>query len=197
MLPAERRKRIEEWVRKQGHLKISTLSKQLGVSEMTIHRDIKPLVDEGLVVKTFGGISLARGTVAKREDNDCVYCRKWIDKRLAYRLIYADGTVEKTCCAHCGLLRQLQLPEETQFHAICRDFLKNTTISASWATYVCDTSLNMGCCQPQLLPFEFKDEAKKFVKGFGGKLMMYEDVLDKMRADAKVVHCPSHRKGDS
>jgi DeoR/GlpR family transcriptional regulator of sugar metabolism len=129
MLPAERRKRIEEWVRNRGHLKIAELSKELGVSEMTVHRDVKPLIDKGLVIKTFGGISLAQTSAVKKNENECVYCNKVVDKRLAYRLILPDGTFEAACCAHCGLLRHLHHGEK-QLHAICRDFLRNTTISA-------------------------------------------------------------------
>ena len=56
MLRPDRQKKIKEWILSEKSLKIGELSEQLGVSEMTIHRDLKPLIEEGLIVKTFGGI---------------------------------------------------------------------------------------------------------------------------------------------
>jgi len=54
MLPAERQTYIKELIQAENHIKISELSKRLDVSDMTIHRDVKVLIDEGVVVKTFG-----------------------------------------------------------------------------------------------------------------------------------------------
>ncbi|GAX89675.1 DeoR family transcriptional regulator [Effusibacillus lacus] len=109
MLPAERQIRIKELIQVRRNLKISELSELLGVSEMTIHRDIKPLIEEGIVIKTFGGITLVRETPGTVSDNDdCVFCNRKIDTRLGYRLILPNNKVETTCCAHCGLLRHYQ-----------------------------------------------------------------------------------------
>src|SRR5690625_7888217 len=58
MLPIERQNRIKELIQVKHNMKISELSKELCVSEMTVHRDLKPLIDAGIVIKTFGGISL-------------------------------------------------------------------------------------------------------------------------------------------
>ena len=59
MLPVERRSRIKALIQSKQNMKISELSELLGVSEMTIHRDLRPLLEEGLIHKTFGGITLA------------------------------------------------------------------------------------------------------------------------------------------
>ncbi|HEU5140868.1 MAG TPA: DeoR family transcriptional regulator [Bacillales bacterium] len=178
MLPAERRQRIKEWMGDQQNMKISELSDRLGVSEMTIHRDIKPLVEEGIVIKTFGGITLVRNHSAdETASNECVYCSKNNHETLAFRLILPNDRIETACCGHCGLLRYKQLGEKV-IQAVCGDFLRRTTISAVQATFVMDTSLDIGCCQPQVLTFEQRTHAEKFVKGFGGMILSFSEALD-------------------
>lgn len=178
MLPIERQNRIKELILDKHNLKISELSKELSVSEMTIHRDLKPLIETGIIMKTFGGIALI--TDAKNKDahsQTCVLCSGNIDERLAYRLILPNNTIEETCCAHCGLLRHRQL-EGDLVQAICHDFFKRTTISAPLAWYVMDTSIHMGCCQPQVLTFQWKEHAEKFVKGFGGHVYSFTEGME-------------------
>src|SRR5690625_3617080 len=88
MLPIERQNRIKELIQVKHNMKISELSKELCVSEMTIHRDLKPLIDAGFVMKTFGGISLATEYPHREMLKDtCIYCSRNIDDRLAYRLV--------------------------------------------------------------------------------------------------------------
>lgn len=55
-LAAVRRKRIAELVRARGAMGIRDLSDQFGMSEATIRRDLKSLDDDGLVVRTHGGV---------------------------------------------------------------------------------------------------------------------------------------------
>ncbi|HET7657489.1 MAG TPA: DeoR family transcriptional regulator [Bacillales bacterium] len=185
MLPAERRKKIKEWIETRQNLKITELSEKLGVSEMTIHRDVKTLVDEGLVVKTFGGISLAKHTLEQPASKDCVYCKRRINEILAFRFILDDDRIETACCAHCGMLRQLQLGDQV-IQALCRDFLRHTTISAATATFVMDTSLEVGCCQPQVLAFERETDARKFINGFGGTFYSFSDAVQAVQSKMNV-----------
>lgn len=180
MLPAERQRRIIELVNRKQFIKISELSEELKVSEMTVHRDIKPLIEKGLVLKTFGGITLAGESSLRKNESiaeRCVYCTRGVNPRLAYRLIFADSRIEHACCAHCGLLRWLQLEGQVQ-HAICHDFLLQTTISAPLAYYVFDASLHINCCQPQVLTFELGQHAEMFVKGFGGTVYSFSEALE-------------------
>nr|MDH3155598.1 DeoR family transcriptional regulator [Bacillus licheniformis] len=58
MLPIKRREQILAWIKEEESLRISEISKRLNVSEMTVYRDIKPLVENGQVIKTAGGITL-------------------------------------------------------------------------------------------------------------------------------------------
>src|SRR5690606_18605649 len=109
--------------------KISELSRELGVSEMTIYRDLKPLIDEGFVLKTFGGVTIANKKISKNSTLDaCVFCNREVNDRLAYRLFLANNEIEVACCGHCGLLRTRQLGDQV-IQAICPDFLRQTTLS--------------------------------------------------------------------
>jgi len=101
MLANERQQLIRELINSQKNLRISDLSGILGVSDMTVHRDIKVLVEEGIVEKTFGGIRLIDLQVQKPNVNECVVCSRTIDHRLYCQLILTNNRVETACCPHC------------------------------------------------------------------------------------------------
>jgi DeoR/GlpR family transcriptional regulator of sugar metabolism len=65
MIPAERRGRIAEMLRTQHAVRVSHLSEQLGVSEMTIRRDLERLESEGLLSRTHGGAILKRHLIGE------------------------------------------------------------------------------------------------------------------------------------
>lgn len=194
MLPIERLNRIKEIIKKRQNIKISELSELLKVSEMTIHRDLKPLVEQGLVLKTFGGVSLVKSEKTKVPNDECVYCSRSIHAKLAYRIILPNNEIEMACCAHCGLLRQRQLGDKV-VQSICHDFFRQTTISAPLAWYVLDTTIDMGCCQPQVLSFEWQEHAEKFVEGFGGVICNFQEAIDliyeKMNLSQSCCHTSS------
>lgn len=187
MLPVERLARIKEIVLEQENVKIAQLSEELDVSEMTIHRDVKQLVDDGFVVKTFGGISLAQTATATPAVNNqtCTLCHRSINERFAYQLLLTNNRTERTCCSHCGLARQLQLGDQV-VQAITYDFFTGTTMGASIAYFVFDPSVQITCCQPQVLAFDSEDNANKFVKGFGGKAYQLQDALKVIRKQMHV-----------
>lgn len=178
MLPIERKNKIKELIQERRAMKISDLSREIGVSEMTIHRDLKPLIAEGFAVKTFGGIIASQNQV-KVENSSiiCDYCHRPLNDRLAYRIFLEDSTMIAACCAHCGLLKHRQVKEQVT-HAICRDLILQTTINASSAWFVMDTSIHIGCCEPQILTFEHKEHATKFVKGFGGEVYSFNEAME-------------------
>lgn len=177
MLPIERRNQIIKLIQEKQSIKISELSKLFSVSEMTIHRDLKPFIAEDLIVKTFGGVALNQQHMIHNNDQLCTFCHQATNSKLAYRLILKDNVNEVTCCAHCGLLRHRQLADQVE-QAICHDFLKQTVISAKLAWYVFDTSLDIGCCQPQVLTFEEREHANKFVKGFNGSIYPFSEAIE-------------------
>ena len=192
MLPVERQNRIKSLIQEREHMKISELSQELNVSEMTIHRDLKPLIDQEYVIKTFGGVTLSQHLQKLPPSPEvCVICQRDINERLAYRLILPNNQIEMACCAHCGLMRHRQLSGNA-IQAICHDFLKHTTISAPDTWYVMDTSINIGCCQPQVLTFEQKSDAEKFTKGFGGHIYTFEEAVSAVHEKMDCPSCHQH-----
>ncbi len=63
MIPAERRARIIDMVEERQAVRVSSLSEDLGVSGMTIRRDLERLETEGVLVRTHGGAILKRRLV--------------------------------------------------------------------------------------------------------------------------------------
>ena len=63
MFPAERQGRILEILAEQRGVRVSALSELLGVSEMTIRRDLERLEGEGLLSRTHGGAILKQHIV--------------------------------------------------------------------------------------------------------------------------------------
>jgi DeoR/GlpR family transcriptional regulator of sugar metabolism len=61
MLANQRRSQILEDIRRTGAVRVSSLVESLGVSDMTIRRDLELLAQEGLIVKVHGGALLPGG----------------------------------------------------------------------------------------------------------------------------------------
>ena len=55
MLTLERRNLIIQKLNAEGKVIVSSLSREFGVTEETIRRDIEKLEKEGLATKTYGG----------------------------------------------------------------------------------------------------------------------------------------------
>ncbi|OQO95037.1 DeoR family transcriptional regulator [Saccharomonospora piscinae] len=61
MLASQRRSRILEEIRRSGAVRVSTLVDRLGVSDMTVRRDLEVLAQQGQVQKVHGGAVLPGG----------------------------------------------------------------------------------------------------------------------------------------
>ncbi len=64
-LPGQRRQRILERVRATGAVKVAELAAELGVSDMTVRRDLNLLVKAGELHKVHGGALLQEGASAE------------------------------------------------------------------------------------------------------------------------------------
>ena len=62
MLAAQRQALIVEEVQRRGAVRVSDLTRQFGVSEMTIRRDLDLLVQQGVVDKVHGGATTPRAS---------------------------------------------------------------------------------------------------------------------------------------
>lgn len=57
MIPAERQKTLLNLISKQGVISINNLVNILGVSHMTVRRDIQKLEEDGKVISVSGGFN--------------------------------------------------------------------------------------------------------------------------------------------
>jgi Transcriptional regulators of sugar metabolism len=64
ILPAERRKRILEFIQQNGSGRIEELATSLDVSEATVRRDLSLLATEGFINRTHGGAILSEASTA-------------------------------------------------------------------------------------------------------------------------------------
>ncbi|MFC3882403.1 DeoR family transcriptional regulator [Bacillus songklensis] len=186
MLPVERQQQILTWLEQEGTLRVSDISKRLKVSEMTVYRDLKPLIEEQKVFKTSNGITLTAQNYIS--SNRCSYCYKDSNTRLSVQLIKKNQQVEHACCSHCGLLR-FQSIEDTVSQIICRDFLRDTTISAKTATFLLYADIDLNCCQPQVIAFESLKQAKQFQLGFGGKIHSFKEAIQAIKIEMLNSEC--------
>lgn len=191
MLPLERQKQILSWLSEEGTLSIAEISKRFNVSEMTVYRDIKPLLEERKINKTSGGVSFISNSSVS--SHSCTYCLKELNNRHPMQIITIHQTVEQFCCPHCGLLRYKDI-EKNVSQIICRDFLQQTTISAKLAYFLFGADFNLNCCQPQVLTFDSLKYAEQFQKGFGGTILRFdqavEEVSKRMNGD---MGCGCHK----
>ncbi|OAH59698.1 MULTISPECIES: DeoR family transcriptional regulator [Bacillaceae] len=187
MLPRERQQQILIWMEEEGALRVSEISKRLTVSTATVYSDIKPLVEQQLILKSLNGIYyLPKKTHVS--SYVCSYCNKQSNTRLSVQLIKLNQRIEHTCCAHCGLLRYQQIGKEVS-QIICYDFLKDTMISAKIATYVINSDIHLNSCQPQVITFESVKKAKQFQSGFGGSIHNFEEAIQVMLEEKNGDRC--------
>jgi DeoR/GlpR family transcriptional regulator of sugar metabolism len=66
MLAQQRQEAILDRIRRDGGVRVADLVRELGVSDMTIRRDLEVLAERGLVEKVHGGATIA-GSAATRE----------------------------------------------------------------------------------------------------------------------------------
>ncbi len=172
-LAAQRRQQILDEVRAQGAVRTADLSGRLGVSAMTVHRDLDRLAADGLVRKVFGG---AVGVEPAGVPSPCAVCGVLPEKRLDFTVHAVDGTRTVACCPHCGLLLVRRLGRLVQ-SAVTFDFVTRQTVNARAANFVL-ASQATPCCAPSLLAFAQREDAARFQTGFGGHLATFEQAVE-------------------
>ncbi|MFD8323002.1 LacI family DNA-binding transcriptional regulator [Kitasatospora purpeofusca] len=60
LLPAQRRENVLRELRNHGTLRVADIARALGVSPMTVRRDVAQLAEEGVIERVHGGIRLPR-----------------------------------------------------------------------------------------------------------------------------------------
>ena len=172
MLAIERRDYILTKLRESGRVQVSDLSKTLGVSRMTIHRDLDALAQEGLVEKVFGG---AISTVQPQQAASvgaCAHCGRPITPHTRVVLQTAQGGQIEACCPHCALL--LLETRDDLVSGLAVDFIHGKMINLKTASFLVNPDVVV-CCTPSVLCFADEDEAHRFQLGFNGELNKLED----------------------
>ena len=157
----------------QGSVSIGDLASTLGVSPMTIHRDLDQLDRAGLLRKVRGG---AMPVAPPPEANDvCVACYAPLSSRTQVVLHLADGSQGRACCPHCGLM-VLSRAQKDVISFLVTDFLYGRSVNGRTAAYVAGPSISL-CCTPTILAFEDTLDAQRFQAGFGGQLFDLDGAL--------------------
>jgi DeoR/GlpR family transcriptional regulator of sugar metabolism len=171
--PTNREQQILERLKNQGATPIQELANLLGVSVMTVHRDLNRLEGSGHIHKRHGSVSLASES-PEMVKHPCAMCGKTVIGQKAFIVHLESGEQRSTCCAHCGLMLYAQTKNAWQ--AMTTDFLHNHMISANQAIYLIECDLNV-CCVPSVLSFGSRLEAEKFQTGFAGKLANMDEAI--------------------
>jgi hypothetical protein len=173
-IPSARREQIVHWLQESQMLSIDELVERLGVSTMTVHRDLDALAHSGLVLKVHGGVKLPSPMqAAGRSANSCHLCQMAVPERTVFVIRTAQGQVLDACCPHCGLL----LLHETDLvvSALAKDFIYGRMVNCWQATYLVECEISL-CCVPAVLCFASQADAARFQMGFGGRVMKFADV---------------------
>ncbi len=167
--PTARQRHILELLDARHILTIQELAAELGVSAMTVHRDLNRLADGGRLVKTRGGAALpaaAHGNTGTPAS--CAMCNRLVSERSAVILQGHRLGRLTACCPHCGLAL-LERNTSTELMLVT-DFLHCQMVSARDATYLVGSDV-LSCCTPGILAFAARDAAERFQRGFGGEMM--------------------------
>ncbi len=120
---------------------------------------------------------VATAAFAAGDMGKCAQCGMNMDENqnTAYEITFTDGKVSMYCCPHCGLWVQAGQKDKIK-SARARDFISGEWTDPAKMYYVVGSSATPACA-PSWIAFAKKDEAHKFVKGFGGKVLDFKDAL--------------------
>lgn len=164
-----RLKQILTWLEEENALSIKEFESRLGVSHMTVHRDLDALSEKGLIRKVRGGAVLApHQSEARFAGGICMMCGSRISRRLEFHISRKGKEQITACCPHCGLMLLLDYPKAAS--VLARDFLYGHMVNIYQAYFVIGSDVRL-CCEPTVLCFARKSDADKFSNGFAGQVM--------------------------
>lgn len=183
-IPSVRRKRILDWLQENPTLTTEALVDALGVSLMTVHRDLDTLAQAGLVEKVHGGVMLVHPPKLPPA-GACRLCHAPVSPRTAFSIQSETGEQIEACCAHCGFLLLEDYPAA---RVLVRDFLYNRVLNADQAAFVVESDVIL-CCMPSVLCFACPEDAERFQHGFGGTVMTFAEAQAYLTSPQ--AHAPS------
>ncbi len=174
----QRQRTILDTLAAQGSVDTGELARTLGVSPMTIHRDLDQLARAGQVRKMRGGAVPAE---PRELDGVCLACYGALNPRTQVVLHLADGSQRRACCPHCGLMALSQGTLGVT-SVLVTDFLHGRMVNGRTASYLAIPDITI-CCTPTLLAFEDAQDAQRFQAGFGGQLLSLEEATAFLQAE--------------
>jgi len=108
----------------------------------------------------------------------CQVCGMDISKypHTKYVVTTKEGEEFSTCGVQCGLTLHLRLKEKFK-SATATDLLNNRSFDAQKGFYVYKSTVITDMA-PGFIAFATKANAEKFQKGFGGKVVSYQEALE-------------------
>ena len=93
-----------------------------------------------------------------------------------YVVTTKEGEELSTCGVQCGLTLHLRLKEKFK-SAMATDLLSNRSVDVQKAFYVYKSTVitDMG---PGFIAFSTREKAENFAKGFGGRVVTYQEALE-------------------
>ena len=138
LTPAVRQRHILDLLGARQSLTIQELVAELGVSAMTVHRDLNRLADGGQLLKTHGGAALpSRANHNAGVPGPCAMCNRPVPERSAVILQSQQRGRLTACCPHCGLAllraRRLRRPDAGHRLPVSTRWSARTTRPTWWA----------------------------------------------------------------
>ncbi len=179
--PTTRQEQILGWLSESPSLSIDELVGRLGVSVMTIHRDLDQLARAGQVEKVHGGVIRADSRTRRtRALQVCRLCDAPVSERTQVIIQTAAAEPVYACCPHCGILLAVDTVQPTSI--LAKDFIYGRMVNAWTAYYLLNSSITL-CCQPSYLCFSSRDDALNFQKGFGGQIATFDEARTQLEAE--------------
>ena len=173
----ERRRRILALLHEKSGISAGELARCLGVSRMTVHRDLENLRQRGQLLRIRGGAVARQGGV-KPEEGACSACGNLLLPHQRCELRVDGQAPIVACCTACGLRQCLALAGQGRL-LVC-DLISGRGLPAEEAFFLVN-SMAAPCCRPSLLSFADQEQVALFQAGFGGSIGRFEDALEFLR----------------
>ena len=159
---SDRQHQLYEWLLASDQLQLTEIQDRFNISVSTAYREIRVLLESGLVIKTKRGIRISPSISDKQSHEQCWHCGGMLNERVSFIIQLRDGGSRSTCCAHCGLM---SLNQPNIQSAMTSDFLSGHMINALQGTYILKSSISL-CCEPSVLSFATENDALTISNGF-------------------------------
>jgi nitrous oxide reductase accessory protein NosL len=135
----------------------------------------------GLILSLF----FLAGNPALADPQGCSVCGMEVSKytHVKYVVTATDGKTYTTCGVQCGLTLQIRSGDKFK-SAVATDLITHREVEAKNAFYVYKSGVITDMA-PGFIAFATQTNAEKFQKGFGGKVVTYQEALELWKGQMK------------